>query len=99
MKWLKFILLLVALGLGAYFLLWILGVLYSLLSYIFWIGLIAVGGTVGYKLFFSGESEDEKPLLQDKTPIGIAEFERADRTLEELKRKYMPEEKEGKERI
>jgi hypothetical protein len=98
MKWLKFILLLVALGLGAYFLLWLIGIFYGLLSYIFWIGLLAVGGTVGYKLFLSGDSEDEKPLLEEKTPIGLSEFpefDDTDRTLEELRRKYLPKD-EGK---
>jgi 4-hydroxybenzoate polyprenyltransferase len=93
MKWLKFILLLVALGLGAYFLLWLIGVIYGLLSYIFWIGLLAIGGTVGYKLFLSGDSRDEKPKLEEKKPIAISEFDEADRALEEMKRKYLPEER------
>lgn len=92
MKWLKFILLLAVLGLGAYLLLLLLGFLSSLLWYVFWIGLVAIGGTVGYKLFLSGGSEDEVPQLEEKKPIGIAEFEQADRALEEMKRKYLPDE-------
>ncbi|MEZ5425318.1 MAG: hypothetical protein R2747_03545 [Pyrinomonadaceae bacterium] len=93
MKWLKFLLLLLALGVGAWMLLWLIGILYSLLWYVFWIGLIAIGGTVGYKLFLSGE-DDEKPKLEEKRPIGLSEFEEADRALEEMKRKYLPQEKE-----
>ena len=85
--------LLAALGLGAYFLLWVVGFLYGMLSYIFWIGLIAIGGTIGYKLFLSGDSKDDVPQLEEKKPIGISEFDEADRALEEMKRKYLPTEK------
>jgi hypothetical protein len=93
MKWLKFILLLAALGIGVYLLFWMIGIVYGLLSYIFWIGLLAIGGTVGYKLFLSGDSEDDQPKLEEKKPIGISEFDDADRALEEIRRKYLPEEK------
>lgn len=92
MKWLKFLLLLVALGIGAYFLLLLIGFIYSIAWYIFWFGLIAIGGTVGYKLLISGE-EDEKPKLEAGKPTAISEFEDADRALEELKRKYLPEDR------
>lgn len=91
MKWLKLILLLLAVGLGAYLLLYLFGILYSLLWYVFWIGLIAVGGTIGYKLFLSG-GDDEKPRLEEKKPTAISEFEEADRALEEMKRKYLKDE-------
>jgi hypothetical protein len=93
MKWLKFILLLAALGVGAYLLFWMIGIVYGLLSYIFWIGLFAIGGAVGYKLFLSGDSKDDQPQLEEKKPIGISEFDDADRALEEIRRKYLPEEK------
>lgn len=94
MKWLKFLLLLVALGVGAYFLFWLIGVIYGLLFYIVGIGLLALGGAVGYKLFLSGDTEeDAKPQLEEKRPIGIAEFDETDRALDELRRKYLPEEK------
>ena len=91
MKWLKLILLLLAVGLGAYLLLYLFGILYSLLWYVFWIGLIAIGGTVGYKLLLSG-GDDEKPRLEEKKPTAISEFEEADRALEEMKRKYLKDE-------
>jgi hypothetical protein len=91
MKWLKLILLLLAIGLGAYLLLYLFGILYSLLWYVFWIGLVAIGGTVGYKLFLSG-GDDEKPRLEEKKPTAISEFEETDRALEEMKRKYLKDE-------
>lgn len=93
MKWLKFILLLAAIGVGGYLLFWLVGIVYGLLSYIFWFGLLAIGGTVAYKLFLSGDSEDEKPKLEEKKPIGISEFDETDRALEEIRRKYLPSEK------
>jgi hypothetical protein len=93
MKWLKFLLILAALGVGVYFLFWLIGIIYGLLFYIVGIGLLALGGAVGYKLLLSGDAEDEKPQLEEKKPIGIAEFEENDRALEELRRKYLPEEK------
>ena len=51
MKILKLLILLAALGIGAYVLLYLFGIIASLLWYVFWIGLIAIGGTGGYKLF------------------------------------------------
>lgn len=86
MNWLKILLIILAIGIGAYLLLWLFGIIYGLLWYIFWIGLIAVGGTVGYKLLF-GKEEENIPQLEEKTPIGIAEIQNADRILEEYKRK------------
>ena len=86
MNWLKILLIILAIGVGAYFLLWLFGIIYGLLWYIFWIGLIAVGGTVGYKLLF-GKEEKNIPQLEEKHPIGIAEIQNADRILEEYKRK------------
>ncbi len=91
MKFLKIILLLVAIGLGAYVLLWLFGFVASLLWYAFWIGLIAGGAGIGYKLFLSGEKEDT-PQLTEKKPTAISELQNADRTLEEYKQKYLSEE-------
>lgn len=88
MKILKFIILLFAIGLGAYVFLYILGIIASLFWYVFWIGLIAIGGTVGYKLFLKG-NKDEKPKLEEKKPTAISELENADRALEEYKQKYL----------
>lgn len=92
MKILKLILLLLALGVGAYLLLWIFGIIASLFWYIFWIALIALGGTVGYKLFISG-GDEETPKLDEKRPTAISEMENADRLLSEYRDKYLSEDK------
>ena len=68
--------------------LWLVGAIFSLLGYVFWIGLIALGGVVGYKLLFSGGGEDQ-PQLEGKRPIGISEFDETDRALDEIRRKYL----------
>lgn len=92
MKWLKLILLLLAIGLGAYLLLYLFGILYSLLWYVFWIGLVLIGGAVGYKILLGSGGEEEKPKLPEKKPDAISEFEDVDRALEEMKSKYLKEE-------
>ena len=89
MKFLKLLILLAAIGLGAYVLLWLFGIIASFLWYVFWIGLIAIGGTVGYRLFLKGGDEDV-PRLKEKKPTAISEMENADRTLEEYRQKYLP---------
>lgn len=65
---------------------WLIGLVSTILWYLFLFGIVAVGGAVGYKFL---TKEKETPQLQEKTPIGIAEMDRADRTLEEYKRKYL----------
>lgn len=92
MKILKLLILLAAIGLGAYVLLWIFGIIASLFWYGFWIALVAIGGTVGYRLFLKGD-KTEKPQLQEKKPTAISELENADRALEEYKKKYLLKEK------
>jgi hypothetical protein len=64
----------------------LIGIVYSALWYLFWIGVLAVGGYAGYKLLTKG---GEKRELEDKTPIAIAEIRDADRALEEYKRKRL----------
>lgn len=89
MKILKLIILFAAIGLGAYILLWLFGVIASLLWYAFWVALVLIGGAVGYKLFLSGGDEDT-PKLPEKRPTAISELENADRALEEYRQKYLP---------
>ncbi len=92
MKILKLILLLLAIGVGAYVLLWLFGIIASLMWYAFWIGLVLIGGAVGYKLFLSGDDE-ETPRLEQPKPTAISEFDNFDRQLDEYKQKYLPGEK------
>ena len=82
--------LLVALGLivAAMLALSFFSVLYTALWYLFFIGVLAVGGAVGYKFLVKKPASKR---LNENTPIAIAEMDRADRTLEEYKKKYLAE--------
>ena len=89
MKILKILLLLLAIGVGAYALLWLFGLIASLFWYLFWISLLVIGGTVSYKLFLSGSDEDV-PKLDAKRPTAISELEDTDKMLEEYREKFVP---------
>lgn len=85
MKYIKFILIAVGLYLLVMLGFAVVGIVYSALWYLLLLGVIAVGGAVGYKLL----KKEEQPKLEDKTPIAIAEIQNADRALEEYKRKRL----------
>lgn len=87
MNFIKLILVTVALIVAALLAFSVVGIVYSALWYLFLLGIVAVGGAVGYKLLVK---EKESPQLEGKIPTTIAEMENADRTLEEYKRKYLP---------
>ncbi len=89
MNWLKLILVAVGVVIAAMLAFSVIGIVYSALWYLFLLGIVAVGGTVGYKLLVK---EKETPQIENKTstPITIAEMKNADRALEEYKRKYLP---------
>ena len=87
MNFIKIILVAVALIVAALLTFSVIGIVYSALWYLFLLGIVAVGGAVGYKFLVK---EKESPRLEDKTPPTIAEMENADRALEEYKRKYLP---------
>jgi FtsH-binding integral membrane protein len=63
----------------------LVGIVYSALWYLFWIGIIAIAGTVGYKLL----KKPRTAQIENKEPITISELKNADKTLEEYKRKYL----------
>ncbi len=65
----------------------VIGIVYSALWYLFLLGVVAIGGAVGYKMLVKNS---EQSKIEDKTPITIAEIENSDRALEEYKRKYLP---------
>lgn len=65
----------------------LVGIVYSALWYLFWIGVIAIAGTVGYKLL----KKPQTAQIENKEPITISELKNADKTLEEYKRKYLSE--------
>ena len=87
MNYIKIILIAVGLVIAAMLAFSIIGIVYSALWCLFLLGIVAVGGAVGYKLLVKYK---ESPQLDDKTPITIAEMKNADRALEEYKQKYLP---------
>ena len=87
MNYIKIILIAVGLVIAAMLAFSIIGIVYSALWYLFLLGIVAIGGAVGYKLLVK---DKESTQLEDKTPITIAEMKNADRALEEYKRKYLP---------
>ncbi len=87
MNFIKIILVAIGLILAAMLAFSVIGIVYSALWYLFLLGVVAIGGAVGYKYLVK---DKESIKLEDKTPIGIAEMKNADRTLEEYKRKYLP---------
>ena len=87
MNFIKIILIAIGLVLAVMLAFSVIGIVYSALWYLFLLGIVAVGGAVGYKLLVK---DKESMRLEDKTPITIAEMENADRALEEYKQKYLP---------
>lgn len=87
MKYIKIILIAVGLILAAMLVFSIVGIIYSALWYLFLLGVIAVGGAVGYQLL---KQDDEPARLEEGAPVAIAEMKNADRVLEEYKRKSLP---------
>ena len=86
MNFIKIILVAVGLIIAAMLAFSIVGIVYSALWYLFLLGIVALGGAVGYKFLVKVK---QSPQLEDKTPVTIAEMENADRALEEYKRKYL----------
>ena len=87
MNWIKIVL--IAIGLFILVMLGfsLIGIISSALWYLFWVGVIALAGTVGYKLL----KKPETPQIENREPIAISELKNADKTLEEYKSKYLSE--------
>lgn len=64
----------------------VIGIVSTALWYLFLLGVVAIGGAVGYKLL---KKDGEQARLEEKTPIAIAEIKDADRALEEYKRRQL----------
>jgi uncharacterized protein (DUF58 family) len=84
MKNLKIILIAVAVILCALVALSVVGMIINALYYVFWLGVLALGGVAAYKLF---AKSNDAPQLEGKTPA--RELETADRELEKYKEKYL----------
>jgi hypothetical protein len=87
MNWTKIILIAIGIFIAVMLGFSLIGIIYSAFWYLFWIGVIAIAGTVGYKLLKKTETKQ----IEDKQPIGISDLNNADKTLEEYKRKYLSE--------
>ncbi len=87
MSWIKIILIAIGIYLAVMLGLSVIGIVYSALWYLFWIGVFALGGVAGYKLLKKSESKQ----IESRQPIGISELKNADRALEEYKRKNLSE--------
>ena len=87
MNYIKIILAVVGLIIVALLAASLIGLVSTALWYLFLFGIVAVGGAVGYKVL---TRKKETPQLNENAPIGIAEMDRADRTLEEYRSKYVP---------
>jgi hypothetical protein len=84
MKNIKTILIIIAVVFGAVIAFSILGLVLTLIQYVFWLAVIGIAGVAAYKLF----KKSDFPRLEGKTPVN--QLEVADRTLEEYKQKYLP---------
>ena len=87
MNWIKIVLIAVGIFILVMLGFSLIGFIYSALWYLFWIGAIALAGTVGYKLLKKPETKQ----IENTEPIGISELKNADRALEEYKNKYLSE--------
>ena len=85
MNFIKIILAILGVVLGAMVVFWLLGVVYSLFWYAFWIGLIGAAGYGGYKLFLKAESK----ALGGGAVNGIGESRDFDMSWDEYERKYL----------
>jgi hypothetical protein len=87
MNWLKFILILLGILLGAWAIFAVIGIIYSAFWYLVIFGVIGIGGYIGYQML----KPDEKPQIEGKTPVSQfdAEIDKNEKLLEEMKRKYL----------
>ena len=84
MKWFKLILFAFVVVLAVMAGFWIIGVISGLIWYLFWIGVLVLGGYVGYKVLSKGKNNE----LEGRDSISQIELENAKiiKSLEEFKR-------------
>ena len=85
MNFIKIILAILALIFGVFAVFWLLGIVWSLLGYAFWIGLIAAVGYGGYRLF----KRLENNALGSGSAYGEIEDRDFNMSWEEYDRKYL----------
>lgn len=86
MKLLKLILVGLAIVFAVFLGFSIIGFVYSALWYLFWIGVLALGGYVGYKFLSKGDTLE----IEGRDPVSELELDNAKvvKNLEEYKQKY-----------
>ncbi len=83
MNFIKIILAILGLVFGVIVVFWLLGIVYSLIWYVFWLGLLGAVGYGGYKLFKKAEAK----ALGGGMPPGIGDARDYDMSWEEYERK------------
>ncbi len=86
MNLIKILLAIAGLLLVTFFAFYIIGLLSTIIWYLFLLGVIGIGGAVVYELL---KKEKEPTILKEKTHTAIEEMENTDRLLEEYRRKYL----------
>lgn len=83
MKNIKTVLIVVGVVLAGLVALSVVGLIMTLVQYVFWLGVVSIAGFAAVKFF----NKSNRPQLESKSPVD--ELETAGRTLEEYKRKYL----------
>ena len=85
MKWFKLILLALVAVFAVMLGFWIIGVISSLIWYLFWIGILVLGGYIGYKVLSKGKNNE----LEGRDAVSQIELENAKiiKSLEDFKQK------------
>jgi hypothetical protein len=86
MSFIKILLIALGLILFGMLALSVVGFLYGALWYLFWIGMIAALGFVGYKMLKKDKSAS---LLGDKNTFSIGGMNEVNRAFEDFKRKHL----------
>ena len=86
MSFIKIILIALGLILFGMLALSVVGFVYGALWYLFWIGMLAALGAIGYKMLKKDKSTS---LLEDQNTFSIGGMDEVNRAFEDFKRKHL----------
>ena len=86
MSFIKILLIALGLILFGMLALSVVGFVYGALWYLFWIGMLAALGAIGYKMLKKDKSTS---LLEDKNTFSIGGMNEVNRAFEDFKRKHL----------
>ncbi len=66
---------------------WLIGLIFGIFWLLVYAAVIGLVGYGGYKLLFGGKRSRNE--LEDGDPYGLSEFDRSNRELEEIRRKFL----------